>query len=42
MKPNQVKGTLFSELDDEKLYNVSFISALPLMILQRKVIKTVF
>ena len=23
MKPNQVKGTLFSELDDEKLYNVS-------------------
>jgi len=25
MKPNQVKGTLFSELDDEKLYNVSFV-----------------
>jgi len=24
MKPNQVKGTLFSELDDEKLYSVSF------------------
>jgi len=26
MKPNQVKGTLFSELDDEKLYNVSLHS----------------
>ena len=24
MKPNQVKGTVFSELDDEKLYTVSF------------------
>ena len=23
MKPNQVKGTIFSELDDEKLYGVS-------------------
>ena len=23
MKPNQVKGTLFSDVDDEKLYNVS-------------------
>ena len=24
MKPNQVKGTVFSELDDEKLYTVSY------------------
>ena len=23
LKPNQVKGTVFSELDDEKLYDVS-------------------
>ena len=24
MKPNQVKGTVFSELEDEKLYTVSY------------------
>ena len=31
MKPNQVKGTVFSELDDERLYKVSpnIISAFP-------------
>lgn len=23
LKPNQVKGTIFSELDDDKLFNVS-------------------
>lgn len=23
LKPNQVKGTVFSELDDDKLYSVS-------------------
>jgi len=34
MKPNQVKGTLFSELDDEKLYNVRFMFAPLLLILQ--------
>lgn len=25
LKPNQVKGTVFSELDDDKLYSVSLI-----------------
>ena len=24
MKPNQVRGTVFADLDDEKLYSVSF------------------
>lgn len=25
LKPNQVKGTVFSELDDDKLYSVSLL-----------------
>lgn len=25
LKPNQVKGTIFSELDDDKLYSVSSV-----------------
>lgn len=24
LKPNQVKGTIFSELEDDKLYSVSY------------------
>jgi len=26
MKPNQVKGTVFAEMDDEKLYSVCYVN----------------
>jgi len=46
MKPNQVKGTLFSELDDEKLYNVSchilFCSAVDFVEHSRWLMKHIF
>lgn len=32
LKPNQVKGTVFSELDDDKLYSVSICLLLLLQI----------
>ena len=39
MKPQQVKGTVFADLDDEKLYHVSFIFLLLLLVVYYPLLK---